>query len=388
VWLIPSQLRVSVPASECSTKACDSAAPTSESEPALRVTVSGKVTLRAFSWRGWKTRAWSQLLFGAATLPTSTVKSSLAKWISSLRGSPASPGAALDNSAEPVTSGGYGMTLGDSFARHDQSSCSWKTCPDLFQGADSTPYSRTLPMQGSMRNGVLYRRPTVELRTDASGCSSWPTIRPCSGERSSGANRTEFYRAWATPAASDDVRGTTPYSQAEIDRPQGKPMTLAKDVAEWQTPSSQMHNSRRQVGATEREPLLPAQANQWATPKADDPRAGVCDSELNRKQPRLIAQVTKWSTPRASERMQENSADANTSLSRQVQVISTDGIELSPTAPSTSERRRLNPAFVCWLMGWPWWWTRAEPTSFGAQETESWRCALLRRLSSLCGALE
>jgi hypothetical protein len=26
-------------------------------------------------------------------------------------------------------------------------------------------------------------------------------------------------------------------------------------------------------------------------------------------------------------------------------------------ASSPSSRRRLNPAFACWLMGWPWWWT-------------------------------
>ena len=45
--------------------------------------------------------------------------------------------------------------------------------------------------------------------------------------------------------------------------------------------------------------------------------------------------------------------------------------------------RRLNPAFVCWLMGWPWWWTRAEPISFAAEETELWRSNLRRRLSDL-----
>ena len=42
------------------------------------------------------------------------------------------------------------------------------------------------------------------------------------------------------------------------------------------------------------------------------------------------------------------------------------------TSPSTS-RRRLNPAFVCWLMGLNWWWTRAEPISFAAAEMESYR---------------
>jgi hypothetical protein len=281
-------------------------------------------------------------------------------------------------------------------------------------------------MQGSMRNGVLYRRPTAELRTDASGCSSWPTPDANTATYSNGyggfVNIREAATRWATPAASDDVRGTTPYSQAEVNRPQGKPMTLAKDVAEWQTPSGQMHNSRRQVGATEREPLLPAQASQWPTPAARDEKNGqasdetmarnarplnevasrwltpsandadksndgpatlakLADGTADDTHHRLRNQVVLWSTPRASERMQENSRDANTSLSRQVQ---------QPTGATSPKRsgRRLNPAFTCWLMGMPWWWTRAEPTSFGAQETESWRCALLRRLSSLCGERE
>ena len=47
--------------------------------------------------------------------------------------------------------------------------------------------------------------------------------------------------------------------------------------------------------------------------------------------------------------------------------------------------RRLNPAFVCWLMGAPWFWTRAEPISFGAREMQSFHFALQSRLSSLCG---
>jgi hypothetical protein len=40
---------------------------------------------------------------------------------------------------------------------------------------------------------------------------------------------------------------------------------------------------------------------------------------------------------------------------------------------------RLNPAFVSWLMGYPWYWMRATPTNFAARETQLW----LRRLSSL-----
>lgn len=48
-----------------------------------------------------------------------------------------------------------------------------------------------------------------------------------------------------------------------------------------------------------------------------------------------------------------------------------------PTSP-----RRLNPAFVEWLMGWPIGWTIAEPSASSAAETALWRRKLLRHLSN------
>lgn len=56
--------------------------------------------------------------------------------------------------------------------------------------------------------------------------------------------------------------------------------------------------------------------------------------------------------------------------SRRVRVMSKDGGESSPKARTSCQR--LNPAFVCWLMGWPWWWTKAERISFAGAEMELW----------------
>ena len=58
------------------------------------------------------------------------------------------------------------------------------------------------------------------------------------------------------------------------------------------------------------------------------------------------------------------------------------GEELSPTTRTL--RPRLNPAFVCWLMGWHWWWTHAEPINFGAAEMALYRSRLRLLLSSYC----
>ena len=66
--------------------------------------------------------------------------------------------------------------------------------------------------------------------------------------------------------------------------------------------------------------------------------------------------------------------------------ITTHG-EPSSNTPPTS-RRRLNPAFVCQLMGLSWWWTRAEPINFAAAEMESYRSRQRWHFENLCNALD
>ncbi|MDQ6708816.1 MAG: hypothetical protein M3Z85_22885 [Acidobacteriota bacterium] len=48
---------------------------------------------------------------------------------------------------------------------------------------------------GSMRSGTVFRLAPLALLTRETASGSWPTLRACSGKRSSGANRTELYRA-------------------------------------------------------------------------------------------------------------------------------------------------------------------------------------------------
>ena len=152
-------------------------------------------------------------------------------------------------------------------------------------------------------------------------------------------------------------------------------MTLAKDVAEWPTPQAnerasrgnrRTNNSRRNRGGQSE---LADEVQCWPSPNSRDHKGSLPIGTRDR----LMGTLDE-----AAEQI----------FSRPVQVISTDGIELSPTDRTTIERRRLNPAFVCWLMGWPWWWTRAEPISFVAAEMELWRQRQLSHLQFLLDALE
>lgn len=66
---------------------------------------------------------------------------------------------------------------------------------------------------------------------------------------------------------------------------------------------------------------------------------------------------------------------------RQDQVTVKDGPKSS--VKDHGPRRRLNPAFVCQLMAWPWYWTNPEPISFAQEATESFLSAARWHLSNL-----
>lgn len=107
--------------------------------------------------------------------------------------------------------------------------------------------------------------------------------------------------------------------------------------------------------------------------------------------------ATRWPTPAARDFKGENSdghLEAGTGRKHLDQLPNFIAHVFSHPDPQAASgqtlfeivhtsRRRLNPAFVCWLMGWPWFWMRAEPINSAAQATASWRCALAARLSSL-----
>lgn len=395
MWLIPPSLSaLPALASGCSTKQSDSVAPISASEPSLRLCVSGKVLPRPFSWRGWQTRPWSRALFGAATLPSSTLPPGVAAWIASLPASPASPGQRPASRKVSTTNAGSGPSLPESSETRNLRWCSSKTSPALFPGVDCITYSTTLPTCGSMRSGAISQQKVLALRTGDSACSSWPTVRPCSGERSSGANRTEPYDAWES---GQEAKWPTPRGE------DSESCGNHPDATDSLTGATSLWTS----------PVATERANRGNRARKNGHSAG---GESN-----LADDVSLWATPRAAERQQENSADDYQAISKQVETWATPASRdyRSPNATSYQDRsdstkgeqlvnqvehhflppdqkqtgdesqkcsiRRLNPAFVCWLMGWPWSWTRPEPISFAVPEMALWRCKALSLLSSLCG---
>jgi hypothetical protein len=139
--------------------------------------------------------------------------------------------------------------------------------------------------------------------------------------------------AWTTPQAHDAHGGSADRLGRYGTKAGGR--NLADDVMvqrDWQTPATFQGKYRRQVNQTERtEELLPGQAKsateramQWGTPTSRDWKDGASPSM---------------------------EAPTNGLLGRQAPRTAMPGDESLP-ADQTS-RRRLNPRFVEWLMGWP-----------------------------------
>lgn len=177
---------------------------------------------------------------------------------------------------------------------------------------------------------------------------------------------------------------------------------LPSAAAQWMTPSvsnSQGNEYTRDRGQAGQERLtLTGQATTWATPRASMAANGS-DSGSKKRQAQgqnlgLKDQASQWPTPASRDFRTPNSQDSQDSrkhtggeqLPNFVEhhfshpVLSTvDGRPLSPTARTL--RRRLNPAFACWLMGWPIWWTNPALTSCARSAMASYRFRLQQHLS-------
>lgn len=420
---------------------------TSEDRVAFYVTSSGKPRLQQRSWLGWKKRAWSQRLFGAATSKTSIIRSWLDASTASRPGFLASPGVPPEGEPEKRTSVGSGPQSLTLFQKRNRHFSSARTLGDLFLAEASSSSLLTLPASGSMLNGVLSPQPPLALPTSATESSSWPTATAQDGDSSGGSeprNRTlnDATQVWRSPCATEAERGVK-------QRPTLKDgeHSLVTQIENWPSPNvpnggRTTNTSNYREDGSKQQAELSAVAALWPTPDAslmndgqtEEARAKRKARELEKKyngngggEP-LAYVVRMWPTP-----MTADDGDKVTLASHQggltiaarqwptiasrdyrtpnakpfsergggvkgeqlpnfvashfsPQVLGMNSGETS-SLPAPALRRRLNPAFVCWLMAWPWFWTRAEPTSFGALETAVYRLRLQRHLSYLLRGL-
>lgn len=386
MWLLPPSIWDRfAPESGGSTSPPNSHSNTTESEPAAFLSLSGTPTLRKFSDRVWKNRPWSQRLFGAVICGSSPQRAFEDWWTASLPDSHARISRVQENGqASEASEADSGSTSCKPFAIWEQDGSFWRTSQRSLL-ADWTLFSDRWPKSGSMRNGRVYKRQRWVPAIEGNDGSAWPTAR--SHEVGNYQNQivgspiltlTGKARMWPT-ARSEDSESCGNHPDATE--------SLTGATKQWGTPNShERTHAPRDVHYGEQ---LANQVDTWTTPRASQGGSDQDGGGENRGGANLKRQVTNWCTPASRDHKGPDLARKTTSgpslaqqtecatYSHQGQVLQTGK---SSQKNSRASSRRLNPAFVNWLMGAPWWWTRAEPLSFAAAETASWYCRLRRHL--------
>ena len=335
---------------------------------------------------------------------------------------------------------------GSSFWRTSQASLVpppplWTKPKGLSTSARPPASWENWPTAGGMRNGSLFQRPTWAPAMGASGGfagrgENWTTPQAHDvTERGSGQQPTAAAgnaclardaRTWATPQARDAKSPDSAESgnfQRKVD--QGYTIDLNSQAFNWPTPKGTdgTKGGPNQAGS-KGDLMLPSA--QWPTPSAavmndgESPATWHARAALLKEKhgngngaglPLTVAAV-QWPTPAARDSKGANSAEhalvtgggrkhmdqlsnfvAHSSHLAQPMPDGQASCASGQTShqPSASKSgmpprllsRRLNPAFVEILMGWPPGHTIAEPRACGPAEMASWRFALRQQLSCL-----
>lgn len=203
---------------------------------------------------------------------------------------------------------------------------------------------------------------------------------------------------WPTPDAGQ--RGG--YNQSP--GPAGARPTIVTAATNWPTPNSRDHRGSDIPGrnggaslshATETGEFSHTKPKNWPTPtvQSDNAMRGTGqDPEARKAAGHTVNLQDVVSTFSPSSPQDQPTHDGLDSLKN----IPTSP-RPSPPTPSESggtsrpdllQRKRLNPAFVNLLMGWPWFWTNPGVTSYAKAEMVLYRRRLDMRLSGLLSGSE
>lgn len=417
----------SVPVVQGSKKASDWPFPALERCAGL----SGKPSARQSWYRAWKRDSWLRRLCGQISEP-STASRGVERWISSLRGIPASRSRRPDLDVARTIHGTCGPTFIELSKRYVLPSSFWRMSEGMLD-LGLEPSSEISKAQATeLRRLSLQRRKWAQA-TSGNGCSSseWATATGHPRTHSPrnvdhGEQLANQVDQWQTPA-SDSFRSRggdrkdemgmdqearhwkTPHGMANEDKTGKKGGAgggeFAKQANQWGTPG--VHNSPDASPNSSRESDLREQVKMWATPNHHDARRPTDPHSTQGKNLQRDAEI--WPTARAEDSEsagRRHSRDVDDTLTAKCRsfplapVSGSNGPESSkPTpnsrrhsaskknndsvgsgSPRTGERllqRRLNPLFARHLMGWP----SSEPLDgTGSEHLETAWCQYRQRM--------
>lgn len=235
------------------------------------------------------------------------------------------------------------------------------------------PCARTFRAWGIGLRLAYRRRLRLAQRIGANGCSSWPSARVgAHGEPGSNPAHPTILDRW--PTATQQEQGSLTRSESG-----GPPQSLSITAKAWPTPMrADAERSSDTITNRDGNWSLTGEARAWATPTSRDYKDGAdpsgkapTNSLLGRQAPRATGlafpngSTRPWPTPAAND---DNKTPA-AHLAMKKRMGERDGTGANRTAITSlavlvrigDERRRLNPLFVEWLMGWPLGWTDFAP---------------------------
>jgi hypothetical protein len=161
---------------------------------------------------------------------------------------------------------------------------------------------------------------------------------------------------WSTPKATDGVKGGPGQSYGSGGMP-----PLPAQAAQWQTPVADDQVDRLHGKINSRgEPKLSAQALQWPTPAAQNWK-GSSEASITRADGKSRMDILHYRAeqgfthpdPAITPAGLQPSHHAPISRPLWASMIASHGRTVSRRTLKGRSRRRLNPIFVGWLMGWP-----------------------------------
>ena len=248
-----------------------------EGDTAVWATSSGTDSPRPRSWRGWRTRPWSQHLSGTISQP-STADRIAASWIGSLPDCPASPTASPARCEMRQTNEHSGPTSSASSASAPQQLSFWRMSPASSASSSPPGDSYESWASSSLRRCWQPPRTTAPPMSDGASTSSLPTPAARDWKSSHASLQTlarnarplnEVLRALPTPTAQYARRsGAAGYSTSS-ERHSGTTLTdVVLGAASARRPG-QMNPQLREwmmglpIGWTAHEPLARGSFRSW-----------------------------------------------------------------------------------------------------------------------------
>jgi hypothetical protein len=218
--------------------------------------------------------------------------------------------------------------------------------PATFESASSLwPTSQAHDGTGPRGQGNYLNDGHYKPHDLAMSAQTWPTARQEDGESCGNHpgvvdSLTGATKLWRTP----DSPGSGGPRNRQDSIGDGHQVTIAEQAEHWKTPHGMSNTDfRGKVGGCGGGEFG-LQANNWQMFPASLPAPQIQNGQLSSESAPTSRQ--RWATPTDSMATMQDQEQAQTAGN-------------SPDRPKygSLEKRRLNPRFVCWLMGFPLGWT-------------------------------